>query len=1167
MSTNISAVLAEKLKEAESHATRLEAEIQSLRSALKAQGAAPPAASSLLESITDAFVALDRECRYIWVNGEAERLMGVPREEVIGKTIRDVFPGVMGTALEAHCGAALSEQRTVEFENYYPPFDRWFRNKAYPTKEGGLAIYWRDITEQKRSQEKLKRQALILSQVHDSIIITDLEGIVQDWNQGAERITGYAAEEAVGKSVSLLYFEEERSSLAAQVLDPVRQLGQLEVETRNRHRSGGEIYLRLSLSLLRDEAGEPCGIVGVATDITEQKRADKALRESEKRYRSLANAMPQIAYTTGPEGRTEFVNQHWHRFSGMTPESCRDFDWMNWVHPDDAGGLMALWMDSVARGEPFQAEYRLRGRDGEYRWQLGRALPVRDGASERVAHWAGTVTDIHDRKAAEEALARSEERFRLAVLAFEGVVYDWNVSANFVERIGDVTALTGTSAEPGDASPEGWARRIHPDDRERVIAAAEAMVSTGGNTMEVEYRLQHADRGWIHVCDRGYAVRSEDGKLLRVVGSTCDVTARTELELELKSTNERLARHTRVFDIIKDPVIAIDANGCVTYCNAAAERIYGVRQPEIAGRPLSAMVVYRWLKPEDEGRAYSELRSRGAWSGENIHVLNNGSELIVNSSVNVLPRELGGGMVAVIRDVSARKAAELELEKRATQLTRANRDLLHFAYAVSHDLQTPLRTICSFSQLLALSHRKPGTQADDYINWITGAANRMSTMLRDLVKFAQAAGGEIDPNQEGDLEAALSDALKNLRGQIEESKAVVEHDAMPTVRGDAGQLSALFQNLIGNALKYRKANVAPAIRISAERKGDAWEISVRDNGIGFEPQFAERIFGVFQRLHKDEYTGTGVGLAICQRIVERMGGRIRAEGQAGEGAVFTFSIPAGADRCDVRDEVSSGPRVAETPSMGNPPVSERAFDELFQILDLAPAVVRRLDGTITVWTASSERIFGWSQSEALGADEDELLGTEYPVPQQEIEATLLREGRWSGELKKRRKDGRSVWFASHWLLHRDGSGRPESVVEVYNDITELKSAERDLKLTLERMEAAIEATPVVVFTQDLDLRYTWIYNPALGYSPDEVIGSSDFDLFERAEDAERLIAIKRAVIEAGAPRREAVQILDSGVLKWFDLNVKPQMENGAVVGVLCTAIDITDRAGFRPSGG
>jgi PAS domain S-box-containing protein len=291
-----------------------------------------------------------------------------------------------------------------------------------------------------------------------------------------------------------------------------------------------------------------------------------------------------------------------------------------------------------------------------------------------------------------------------------------------------------------------------------------------------------------------------------------------------------------------------------------------------------------------------------------------------------------------------------------------------------------------------------------------------------------------------------------------------------------------------------------------------------------------------------------------------MGGRIWAESTIGHGAVFTFSVPAHRDAgaCVGRFiGVTAAAPSASTTQTTSP--SEREIDELFQILDLAPAIVRRLDGTISIWTGSSERILGWSKADALGANADELLATEYPVPQKQVEATLLREGQWAGELKKRRKDGRSAWFACQFLLHRDGSGRPESIVEVYNDITELKSTERDLKLAFERFGAAIEASPVVVFTQDLELRYTWIHNPALGYLPAQVIGLTDFNLFERPEDAARLTAIKRAVIEDGTPRREAVQIRDCGVLRWYDLNVKPQFENGVIVGVLCTAIDTTDR--------
>ncbi len=1068
-------LLAGKLVQAEQRIAQLEAELQTLRvTRITPDPSTLPPPSSILESITDAFIALDREFRFVWANAEAERLTGLPREQMLGHVIWELFPQTIGSALEREARRALSDQQSVEFENYYAPLSRWYWNKAYPTRDGGLAVYWRDITAQKLADLELQRQAHILRQVHDFIITTDLNGAIQDWNRGAEQITGYPASEVIGRHISLLYFEEDRADVGTRVLGPLLQLGHLELEVRNQHKSGREFFLRLSLSLLRDEAGAACGMIGVAADITDQRLAERALRDSEELYRCLAEAMPHIAYTTGPDGKTQFVNQHWREFSGIAPERCLDFDWMTWIHPEDAPALMKLWLECVRTGALFQTEYRLRSSSGQYRWQLSRAVPVRS-ASSQITQWVGTLTDIHDRKSAEDALRLSEERFRLAVQAFEGLVYDWDLHSGAVQRIGSLESFIGVSAHEAAPDNQWWRQRIHPDDVDRIYAAINAFLASGQKIFQTEYRLLHAHRGWINVCDRAYAVFGPGGTPLRLVGSACDITERQRLEEDVKLQRDRLAYQAAMLAATTDAVIAIDAGHRILYCNPAAERFYGFESQDVLGQSLSDVISYLWLRPEDEQVSRLALDSSGSWSGENIHVSKNGVQTVVHSTVSVLPLELGGGRIAVIRDVSDRKREENDLARKAAQLARSNDDLLHFAFAVSHDLQTPLRTISSFSQLLALRNQgRLDGESDEFIRWIVDAAGRMGTMLRDLVHFAQATGGDIASVGEISLAAALNTALENLRGQLEECGAVITHNQLPAVSGELGKFAAVFQNLVGNSLKYRKPGIPPKIHISAGSSGDNWLISVSDNGIGFEPQYAQRIFGVFQRLHQDDYAGTGIGLAICKRIIERYDGQIWATATPGQGAVFSFLIPA--PKSGDVDSPPSPHHATASLDPGHSPVAnpvsrervafDRHFDEFFQVLDYANALVRRLDGSITTWTTGCQTLFGWAKQEALGRKVGDLLKTVYPNSVGEIEAELLKNGTWTGELRKSRKDGQIVRLGAQWFLYRDGSGRPQSVVEVFNDITELRTAEEALLRGIEQRDLALRAGKMGVWHWD-----------------------------------------------------------------------------------------------------
>jgi signal transduction histidine kinase len=251
-------------------------------------------------------------------------------------------------------------------------------------------------------------------------------------------------------------------------------------------------------------------------------------------------------------------------------------------------------------------------------------------------------------------------------------------------------------------------------------------------------------------------------------------------------------------------------------------------------------------------------------------------------------REVTGevsGMIAVLTDVTKNVRIRLELE-------RVNRELEEFAYVASHDLQEPLRMINIYGQMLIRRFAQGDETAIQYGGIIQEGITRMETLLRDLLLYSRTThSDEHSFAAAADLSISLAAATSVLSVRIQETRAVIVADPLPKVLGETGQLALVFQNLLSNALKYVKDNT-PQIHISAHSKGDMWAISVRDNGIGFEQKYAERIFGLFKRLHhKDEYPGTGLGLAICQRIVERYGGNMWAESTLGEGATFYFTLP------------------------------------------------------------------------------------------------------------------------------------------------------------------------------------------------------------------------------------------------------------------------------------
>jgi light-regulated signal transduction histidine kinase (bacteriophytochrome) len=257
------------------------------------------------------------------------------------------------------------------------------------------------------------------------------------------------------------------------------------------------------------------------------------------------------------------------------------------------------------------------------------------------------------------------------------------------------------------------------------------------------------------------------------------------------------------------------------------------------------------------------------------------------------------GYRGVGSDITERKRAEAELRrahdelaKKADELERSNAELEQFAYVASHDLQEPLRMVSSYTQLLAKRYRDQlPADAQEFMHYTVDGAARMKQLIEDLLAYSRVGtkGKELVPVS---LEAPLKRALTNLRAAIQESGAAVTCDALPTVDADEIQLAQVFQNLIGNALKFRSKEMAPHIHVGAVEEAGEWHISVADNGIGIEPQYFERIFMLFQRLHAmGEYPGTGIGLAICKKVAERHGGRIWVTSTPGAGSTFHFTLP------------------------------------------------------------------------------------------------------------------------------------------------------------------------------------------------------------------------------------------------------------------------------------
>jgi PAS domain S-box-containing protein len=362
-----------------------------------------------------------------------------------------------------------------------------------------------------------------------------------------------------------------------------------------------------------------------------------------------------------------------------------------------------------------------------------------------------------------------------------------------------------------------------------------------------------------------------------------------------EALREQEEKYRLLIDGVQDyAIFTLDPHGMVASWNAGAERIKGYKADEIIGQNFSRFYLQSDI---DQGKPKAELQiaaASGRSEVEHWRVRKDGSHFWASVVISAARNSSGSllGFSEISQDISVRKKSEQHLMKTVEELKRSNDELQQFAYVASHDLQEPLRMVASFTQLLAKRYKgRLDSEADEFIGYAVDGSNRMKGLIQDLLAYSRA-GTNGKALREISSEKALQDALLNLRVTIQESGALVTHDSLPAITSDDTELVQVFQNLVGNAIKYRGAEV-PLVHVSATKNGgEEWIFSVRDNGLGIDPRYFERIFVIFQRLHgREEFKGTGIGLTICKKIVERLGGRMWVESQPKKGSTFYFALP------------------------------------------------------------------------------------------------------------------------------------------------------------------------------------------------------------------------------------------------------------------------------------
>ncbi|MFC6767939.1 PAS domain-containing sensor histidine kinase [Natrinema soli] len=864
---------------------------ESLASAVKSYDSI----TSVIDKADIGVCILDENCEVTWVDETIGQYFALDHERLIGRNNRTVIDETLKHRFADSDSFAETVLSSYDDDRYVDRLecrvtgdgtdleDRWLKYQSKPIESGefagGRVEFYYDITDQKRSEEDLEEnreafQSLVDAVEEYAIFRLDADGHVLTWNRGARNLKGYEREEIIGEHFSTFYTDADRAAnVPERNLERALETGSAEDEGWRVRKDGGRFWANVTITSVRDDDGTHQGYLKVTRDMTDRWERKQEL---ESELQRILGRISDAFYAVDDEFRFTHVNERAAELLQHSEEELlgeRLWD----VFPDlrDLDVVWDAFHTALATQE--STSYELYYDTLDFRVEAN-LYPSETGISVYFR-------DVTERRERERELEQTERRF-------EAIFEDPNILVGLLEPDGTVLDINGTAmdyidADLADVTGEPFWETPWWGEGEDVRSSVRKWTerAAAGEYVNFEPDLTRPDGEWYTLNGVFRPVTNDEGDVVSIFVSGRDITARKKRERELEESEQRyrtLAEH------FPNGVVTLFDHD-LTYTLAAGQGFgkIPVDPSEAEGKRFGDV----W--PEETSDTL-EPALRAALEGEErtIELEYAGREWVLYTVPITDSRGDVFAGVSMAHDITERKEYQRRLEETIDRLEESNRRLEQFAYAASHDLQEPLRMVSSYLQLIESRYADElDEDGEEFLAFAVDGADRMRNMIDGLLAYSRIET-QGDPLEPVGLDSVLESVLADLQFQIEETDAEITTDTLPRVEGDASQLRQVFQNLLSNALEY-SGDEPPRVFVDAERRGREWVISVHDEGIGIDPEDQERVFEVFQRLHsREEYSGTGIGLALCQRIIERHGGEIWVDSEPGEGATFSFTLPA-----------------------------------------------------------------------------------------------------------------------------------------------------------------------------------------------------------------------------------------------------------------------------------